>query len=60
MTEQPATPSDALPSLFASAFEYLVDSGQRSILFLDVIRRRGEQYREHMAETVPHVLSYSV
>jgi hypothetical protein len=60
MTEQPATSRDAPPSLFASAFEYLVDSGQRSILFLDVIRRRGEQYREHMAETVPHVLDYSV
>jgi pimeloyl-ACP methyl ester carboxylesterase len=27
---------------------------------MDVMRRRGEQYREHMAETVPHVLDYSV
>src|SRR5215469_3771921 len=60
MMEKPATPGDKLPGLFASALEYLVDSGQRSILFLDVIRRRGEQYREHMAETVPHVLNYSV
>jgi len=24
------------------------------------MRRRGEQYREHLAETVPHVLDYSV
>jgi Protein of unknown function (DUF3141) len=60
MMETTAFPGGALPGLFASAFEYLVDSGQRSVLFLDVMRRRGEQYREHMAETVPHVLDYSV
>jgi Protein of unknown function (DUF3141) len=60
MIDKMATPGAALPDLFASAFEYLVDSGQRSVLFLDVMRRRGEQYREHMAETVPHVLNYSV
>jgi hypothetical protein len=60
MTEKPATPGDALPSFFASAFQYLVDTGQRSVLFLDAMRRRGEQYREHMAEAVPHVLNYSV
>jgi pimeloyl-ACP methyl ester carboxylesterase len=44
--------------LFASALEYLVDAGQRSILFWDVMRQRGNQYREHMAEAVPHVLDY--
>ena len=60
MTEQPATPGGAPPDVFASAFEYLVDTGQRSVLFLDVMRRRGEQYREHLAETVPHVLNYTV
>jgi hypothetical protein len=60
MTEKPASPGDALPGLFASALEYLVDSGQRSVLFLDVMRRRGEQYRDHLAETVPHVLDYEI
>ena len=60
MTEKSANPVEALPGLFASAFEYLVDSGQRSVLFLDVMRRRGEQYREHLSETVPHVLDYEV
>jgi pimeloyl-ACP methyl ester carboxylesterase len=60
MMEKPANPSEALPGLFASAFEYLVDTGQRNILFLDVMRKRGEQYREHMAETVPHVLDYEI
>jgi pimeloyl-ACP methyl ester carboxylesterase len=27
---------------------------------MDVMRRRGEQYREHLAETVPHVLDYEI
>src|SRR6201987_3652145 len=60
MMEKPANPGGALPDVFASAFEYLVDTGQRSVLFLDVMRRRGEQYREHLAETVPHVLNYEI
>ncbi len=60
MTEKPANPGEAVPGIFASAFEYLLDSGQRSVLFMDVLRRRGEQYREHLAETVPHVLNYEV
>src|SRR5712675_1821814 len=51
---------DALPGLFASAFEYLVDTGQRSVLFLDVMRERGNQYKNHQAEAAPHVLSYPV
>src|SRR5947209_11793941 len=59
-TDQTATSSDALPGLFASAFEYLVDTGQRSVLFLDVMRQRGVQYCEHLAETAPHVLDYDV
>jgi hypothetical protein len=59
-TDKPTTQQQALPDLFASALEYLVDSGQRSVLFLDVMRQRGAQYREHLAETVPHVLSYEV
>src|ERR1700761_648947 len=60
MTQKSAIPNDAFPGLFASALEYLVDSGQRSVLFLDVMRRRSEQYREHLAETVPHVLNYEI
>jgi hypothetical protein len=46
--------------LFGFASEYLVDAGQRSLLFWDVMRQRGNQYREHQAETVPHVLHYEV
>jgi Protein of unknown function (DUF3141) len=43
---------------FASAAEYLVDAAQRWVLFWDVMRQRGNQYREHLAETVPNVLDY--
>jgi pimeloyl-ACP methyl ester carboxylesterase len=42
-----------------SAYEYWVDASQRSLLFTDVMRQRANQYHEHMAETVPHVLNYS-
>ena len=59
-TEKLATSGDAVPGLFASASEYLVDTAQRSVLFLDVMRQRGVQYREHLAETAPHVLNYAV
>src|SRR5215469_6800439 len=60
MMEKPAIPGESVPGIFASAFEYLVDSRQRSVLFMDVMRQRGEQYREHLSETVPHVLNYEV
>jgi hypothetical protein len=46
--------------LFGAAAEYWIDAAQRSILFWDVMRQRGNGYREHLAETVPHVLEYSV
>ena len=46
--------------LFAPAMEYMVNAAQRSVLFWDVMRRRGNQYREHLAETAPHVLEYGV
>jgi hypothetical protein len=46
--------------MLTSATEYLVDAAQRTILFWDVMRQRGNQYREHLAETVPNVLEYEV
>ena len=59
-TNEPAVSGAALPGIFAPAFEYLVDTGQRSVLFLDVMRQRGLQYCEHLAQTAPHVLDYEV
>jgi pimeloyl-ACP methyl ester carboxylesterase len=48
-----------MSGLAASAVDYLVDAGQRSVLFLDILRQRGDQYREHVAQTAPHVLQYA-
>ena len=45
-------------ALFNPAIEYMVDAGQRSVLFWDVMRQRGRQYQEHLAEAVPNVLDY--
>jgi pimeloyl-ACP methyl ester carboxylesterase len=57
----PTTDAFALPfGMFAPALEYMIDAAQRSVLFWDVMRQRGNQYREHMAEKAPHVLDYNV
>jgi hypothetical protein len=59
--QQRSAPRDAFgPMLgpFAPAMEYMVDAAQRTVLFWDVMRQRGNQYREHLAATVPHVLDY--
>ena len=40
------------------ASTYWVDAWQRSVLFLDVLRRRGNDYFEHIAQTGPNVLSF--
>jgi len=53
-------PGGPMSGLVASAVEYMMDAGQRSVLFLDVLRQRGDQYREHIAETAPNVLNYAV
>ena len=46
--------------VFAPAMEYAIDAAQRTVLFWDVMRQRGNQYREHMAEKAPNVLDYKV
>ncbi len=57
-----ASSLSAMPmfGLFAPAMEYMADAAQRTVLFWDVMRQRGNQYREHLAETAPHVLEYEV
>lgn len=47
-------------SLVGPALDYQIDLFQRTILFWDVMRQRGNGYREHLAKTVPHVLRYKV
>ena len=55
-----ATPVLSPFGIFAPAVEYMIDATQRSVLFWDVMRQRGNQYRERLAETTPHVLDYDV
>ena len=37
---------------------YLLDAAQRTVLFWDVLRQRGNQYLEHMAKQAPNVLQF--
>lgn len=52
--------SFALPgwNLMLASSEYAADAWQRWVLYADVMRRRGNQYREHLREKVPHVLHF--
>jgi len=42
-----------------AAEEYLTDAWQRSFLFLDVLRQRGNIYREQAAKEAPNVLDFA-
>ena len=57
--EKPNLPGGPMSGIVANAVEYMVDAGQRSVLFLDTLRQRGDQYREQIAQTAPNVLSYA-
>ncbi|WP_375775336.1 DUF3141 domain-containing protein [Bradyrhizobium sp. ma5] len=57
--DNPQLPGGPMSGVVAKAVEYMVDAGQRSVLLLDILRQRGDQYREHVAQTAPHVLSYA-
>src|SRR3954471_23041639 len=54
----PAVQAPGLIPGMSSAFEYWVDAWQRSILLLDVLRQRGNNYVEHNARQAPHVLTF--
>ena len=47
----------AMPALGA-VLEYWRDAAQRSVLFMDIMRRRGNQYEEMEARTINSVLIY--
>ena len=40
------------------AFDYWRDAVERSVLFLDVMRQRGNNYQEQSKRTAPHVLDF--
>ena len=41
-----------------STFDYWRDAVERSVLFMDVMRERGNQYLEHIEKTKPNVLGF--
>jgi pimeloyl-ACP methyl ester carboxylesterase len=62
---QPAAVAVAASRGAAAAFpdpgaltEYMTDAMQRTVLFLDVMRRRSEQYYAQKEKAVPHVLKF--
>src|SRR3954469_2054317 len=57
--ESPNLPGGPMSGVVAKAVAYMVDAGKRSVLFLDIMRRPADQYREHVNQTAPHVLSYA-
>src|SRR5690625_4374312 len=38
--------------------EYAIDTCQRSVLYADVIRQRGNRYQAHLTAHVPHVSDF--
>ena len=46
-------------ALIDAATAYAYDAWQRMILFADVRRQRGDQYRAHMEEAAPNVLQFA-
>ena len=56
----PDTPLSPDPlALGAAAGQYLLDAWQRGLLYADIRRQRGNQYREHLQEDVPNVLGFT-
>jgi hypothetical protein len=55
-TDNKYVSGNAFFGAFAPAFEYMVDAAQRSTLFFDILRQRGNQYHEYRAAKVPNVL----
>lgn len=47
-----------LAKLTQQTADYWVDSWQRTVLFWDVLRQRSNQYYQHKAMSVPHVLHF--
>ena len=45
-------------NLAKQAADYWVDAAQRSILFLDVLRERGDERNERAQQVAPHVLHF--
>lgn len=53
-----AWPPVPMPPMAQAAWEYGLDAWQRSILFLDILRRRGNETEEHERGGMPPVLVF--
>jgi pimeloyl-ACP methyl ester carboxylesterase len=47
-------------SFMAPYFNYIRDTFEHSVLFLDVLRQRGNDYLEQSSRTAPHVLNFEI
>ncbi|MCU0576716.1 MAG: DUF3141 domain-containing protein, partial [Desulfobacterota bacterium] len=45
-------------NIYSELTEYLLDAAQRTVLYWDVMRQRGNQYLEHISEKAPNVLQF--
>ncbi|MEE4358731.1 MAG: DUF3141 domain-containing protein, partial [Desulfococcaceae bacterium] len=45
--------------LGTEVLDYLLDAGQKTVLFLDVLRERGNIYMEHLKKGKPPVLTFN-
>jgi hypothetical protein len=52
------TVADAALAATQQIIDYTEDFWQRTILFLDILRQRGNQHYEHVAQEAPNVLSF--
>lgn len=62
MSTTPATRLNPIGSPWRwlnDTLEYAGDSFQRAVLFTDIMRRRGNQYRDHLRQGQPPVLTFS-
>jgi len=65
MNQEPPRGTDNFTADFWNGFgwmsqaaDYAIDAAQRALLFADVKRKRGDQYKAHLAEKVPNVLNF--
>ncbi|NYE62482.1 pimeloyl-ACP methyl ester carboxylesterase [Duganella sp. 1224] len=46
-------------NLAQQASDYWIDAAQRSVLFMDVLRQRGDERNHRAEQTAPHVLTFA-
>ncbi|MBF0228509.1 MAG: DUF3141 domain-containing protein [Desulfamplus sp.] len=52
------TPLEKISAIYEDGYDYMIDAAQRSTLFLDILRKRGNGYLEHLHQGQPPVLVF--